>query len=179
VSDDTPHIVRRCEAEARSVEPVFPSIADALRVAAAEIVALRTRVAELEAENAAFREQFATADEVTALMAEHGANLADVPGWVEVNFANERDANNAHHAQELSFWHDLADQLAEALSAVRGDRPTIHSEPVWLAIYAALAAYDRAHTPEVRVITDVRLYEYGVAVDSLFDVPPPYLVEDM
>lgn len=34
-------IVERCEYEARSVESVFPSIADALRLAAAEIERLR------------------------------------------------------------------------------------------------------------------------------------------
>ena len=70
--------------------------------AADEIVRLRARVTELEAENAAFREQFATADEVAALMAEHGGKLEDVPGWVKVHYPD---------------WRALADQLAEALRA--------------------------------------------------------------
>ena len=43
--------MERCEYEARSVEPVFPSIADALRLAAAEIERLRADNSDLRIDN--------------------------------------------------------------------------------------------------------------------------------
>ena len=98
-----------------------------------EIVRHRARVTELEAENAAFREQFATVDEVAALMAEHGGKLEDAPGWVKVHYPD---------------WRALADQLAEALDDVLSSAPmtlgTIRDS--W---FYALAAYvaARRETP--------------------------------
>ncbi len=41
-------------------------------------------------------------------------------------------------------WRALADQLAKALRAVRADRPTAHTDAVWLGINTALETYEEA-----------------------------------
>jgi hypothetical protein len=66
----------------------------------AEIIRLRAEVERLTAENQEFRDQFADADEIAALIKQHGGDLGAIPGWVK---------------QTWPDWHALADQLAEAL----------------------------------------------------------------
>jgi hypothetical protein len=45
---------------------------------------------------------------------------------------------------ELAAERALADQLAEALRAVRADRPTAHTDAVWFGINTALETYEEA-----------------------------------
>ncbi len=44
--------------------------------------------------------------------------------------------------ERISTLEALTDQLAEALRAVRSDRPTAHSDAVWGGIMFALDAYE-------------------------------------
>lgn len=43
---------------------------------------------------------------------------------------------------DLAAERALADQLAKALRAVRADRPTAHTDAVWVGINTALETYE-------------------------------------
>jgi len=92
--------------------------------AADEIIRLHAEVERLTAENQEFRDQFADADEIAALIKQHGGDLDAIPGWTK---------------QTWPDWHALADQLAEAL------RDESRNGPLRGGAIAALAAYEAAH----------------------------------
>jgi len=71
---------------------------------------------------------------------------------------------------------DIAD--AEAADEILADVPgwvQVHY-PDWRALAGDLA--DHLRKTKVSVIADVRPYDWGIKPNSLFDVPPPYSVED-
>ena len=69
------------------------------------------RITELEAENAAFREQFADADEVRAMLKQWGAT-GDLPdGWTKVDYR----AENARLREALRY-------ISSPTMALPGDR---------------------------------------------------------
>ena len=113
------NVVARLSSEASSVEHVFPSVADALRVAAAEIVCLRAEVEQLTAER----------DELSARLVKQA-----------ISISCQFDLHDAERA--------LADQLAEALRWVSDPELCEESHEtiigIWQSTAAALAAYEAA-----------------------------------
>ena len=65
--------------------------------------------------------------------------LATVSEEREVYRNAQISTESGYHAERA-----LADKLAEALRAVRADRPTAHTDAVWFVINTALGTYEEA-----------------------------------